>query len=58
MIGNTTITLSGCTDVLRPTIVASGVPSDTTTYRAGQQYLNTATNKLYVFAGGAWQILN
>ncbi len=57
--GNTTITLSNCTDVLMPTIVhATDAPADTTTYRAGQQYLRVSTGKLYVFDGTTWQILN
>lgn len=57
--GTTTVTISNCTNVLMPTIVdATNAPADTTTYRAGQQWLRVSTGKLYVFDGTAWQILN
>lgn len=55
LVGNTTITLSGCTDVLMPRIVATANPSDTTTYRAGQEWLATSAGRLYIFDGSAWK---
>lgn len=44
-----------CTGVLMPMRVQTTNPSDTTTYRAGQEWLNTANGRHYIFDGTAWK---
>ncbi len=52
--GATSITLLSCTNVLRENYSGTAVPSDTTTYVAGQTYTRTTTGVVYAFDGAAW----